>query len=142
MDNKIKKRILYSIPILIGAYLIYRQFSNKSASTSIDEVTPNVPSVPSTPTTTKADKNTPISFPIKKGSIGDKVLALQKLINQKGYTPAEDMFKGKPMIKLTEDGIFGPKTEAAVLFWSGDKSIDNQADWNYLNNQINPSIPK
>lgn len=38
---------------------------------------------------------------IKKGSKGSAVLQLQKMLNAKGY-------------KLTEDGDFGSKTEAAV----------------------------
>ena len=44
------------------------------------------------------------------------------------------------LLKLVEDGIFGNKTEEALMYWVNKKSIDNQSDLNYLNNKINPSI--
>ena len=54
--------------------------------------------------------------------------------------PKESGFVTAETIKLVEDGIFGNKTEEALMYWVNKKSIDNQSDLNYLNNKINPSI--
>ena len=144
--NKNAIKIISGVIILGGVYLVVKSFMKKNASgieplkPEPNKPEPNKPEPKPTPTIDK-------SFPIKKGDrdsgaplkpIG-KVVNLQKLINQKGYIPLADRFKGKSLIKLTEDGIFGSKTEEALASYINKKSIDNQADLNYLNNMINPS---
>lgn len=44
-------------------------------------------------------------FPLKSGSRGPEVTMLQKWLNRNGYAS----------VPLVEDGIFGPKTKAAVI---------------------------
>lgn len=144
-DNQIKYGA--GILVLVGAYLVVREFLGKKQPKSVG-TTPqtNKPQ----PTTNKVEaKVISQTFPLKKGSRDEgaplnpkgMVVSLQKLINTKGYQVSSDKFMGKPLIKLVEDGIFGTKTEQAVQFWIGKKSIDNQMDLNYLKNKLNPSLP-
>ena len=51
-----------------------------------------------------------VGMMLKKGSSGDKVMELQRLLNQHGYT-------------LTVDGKFGAKTEAAVKAYQQSASL-------------------
>jgi hypothetical protein len=128
MEEKTKKRLLYSIPILIGVYLIYRQFAGKKVvSSEVDEVA----KVIETPIEkiTKKLKDVVVgndNFPLKNGSRGRRVTDLQKKINL--YS-----FGGN---KLAEDGIFGPKTEAAVQYWMGKNTIDNDTDLSDLTTRL------
>ena len=138
-------KIISGVIILGGAYLVIRSLMKKNDSGIAPlQPTPNT-STPSTPTSSSPIVIPP--FPIKKGDrdngaplkpIG-KVVSLQKLINQKGYVPLTNRYVSNT-IKLVEDGIFGNKTEEALMYWVNKKSIDNQSDLNYLNNKINPSI--
>jgi hypothetical protein len=155
ITKKQKQIALYSIPILIGLYLIYRQFKKAApvSSTLPIELKPIPPSNPVTPTNPEND-----SFPLKQGSrdkgapyapVGN-VVRLQKLLNQKGYIP-----DGGSSIKyLVEDGIFGPKTEAALRYITNGNGlpIDNNfliinmsevekpSDFDYINYAMNPYI--
>lgn len=138
-------KIISGVLILGGAYLVMRSLKkNDSGITQLqptpNNTTPNTQTPPPTP-------NVIPPFPIKKGdrdngaplkAIG-KVVNLQKLMNQKGYVPLTNRYVSKT-IKLVEDGIFGNKTEEALMYWVNKKSIDNQSDLNYLNNKINPSV--
>jgi len=127
MEAKTKKRLLYSIPILIGVYLIYRQFAGKKVVASN-----NLETIPNTPTpiekVTKKIKDVIVgndNFPLKNGSRGNRVTDLQKKINLYSYGS-----------KLAEDGIFGPKTEAAVKYWMGKNTIDNDNDLSDLTTRL------
>jgi hypothetical protein len=120
MDTKTKKRLLYSIPILIGVYLIYRQFAGKKVVSSELEEVAKVIETPIEKITKKV-KDVVVGnddYPLKNGSRGNRVTDLQKKINLYSYSGT----------KLAEDGIFGPKTEAAVKFWMGKNTIDNEND--------------
>lgn len=145
MDKKYIKYGAFAA-IAIGAYLVVKELFGKKTPQNLGEIPkPNTPKVESKVVT----KIVAQDFPIKKGSRDEgapktpkgKVVELQKLINTKGYQVASDKFMGKPLIKLVEDGIFGNKTEQAVQFWIGKKSIDTQMDLNYLKNKLNPSLP-
>ena len=144
--NKDAIKVISGVIILGGAYLVIRSLMKKNDSgiaplqATPNTPTPNIPTPPPTPIVIP-------QFPIKKGDrdngaplspIG-KVVSLQKLINQKGYVPLTTRYVSNT-IKLVEDGIFGNKTEEALMYWVNKKSIDNQSDLNYLNNKINPSI--
>lgn len=140
--NKNAITIISGVIILGGAYLVIKSLMKKNDSA----IAPLQP-IPNTPTPPPSIPMVIPPFPIKKGDrdsgaplspIG-KVVSLQKLINQKGYVPLTNRYVSKT-IKLVEDGIFGNKTEEALMYWVNKKSIDNQSDLNYLNNKINPSI--
>jgi len=114
-----KKQMLIGASLvgLVGVYLIIKSF-NKNKNNPPIPPSPPIPLFPPTP-----------AFPIVKGDrdMGSpilpmgKVVDLQKLINLKGYTP-----------KLVEDGIFGSKTEAAVVSYLTKRSVDTQVDLDKL----------
>jgi len=133
------KIALYGLPIAVGLYLIYRQLSkSKAAKAEPAKETPPQPQTPTKPTQPTAND----AFPLKKGSRdagapyapAGRVVALQKMINIKGYEE-----NGKT-IKLKEDGIFGPHTEIAVYYWIEKNSVDNLNDWNDIFRGVAPYI--
>jgi hypothetical protein len=129
--KKIDKRIWWSLPILLGAYLIFRQFAKSSAPIVVDD-TKYIEIA-------NGDKYTPTyssNYPLKKGSrdAGSPknptglVVEVQQLINAYGgYKPKIGAFVYLPL-KLTEDGIYGSNTEWAVEQYIGKKTIDNRQD--------------
>jgi hypothetical protein len=121
MEAKTKKRLLYSIPILIGVYLIYKQFAGKKVVASDVETTPTIPIETPIEKVTKKVKDVIVgndNYPLHNGSRGARVKDLQKKINLYSYGGN----------KLAEDGIFGPKTEASVQYWMGKNTIDSDND--------------
>jgi peptidoglycan hydrolase-like protein with peptidoglycan-binding domain len=137
------KIAIYSIPVLVGVYLIYRQFSKaKVAKQEPPKDTPPQPKTPTLPTQPTGKD----SFPLKNGSRdagapyapAGRVVALQKMINIKGYDSGENTMTSSTRLK--EDGIFGPKTEEAVFFWIDKKSVDNESDWNAIFRKVAPYI--
>lgn len=154
ITKKQKKLALYSIPIIIGLYLIYRQFTKAPASILKPELKPIPPSNPKTTSNPVAND----SFPLKQGSrdagapdnpVGN-VVRLQRLLNQKGYIPDGDT----STIYLVEDGIFGPKTEAALKYITSGyglpindnylklnmTEVETPLDFDYLNYAMNPYV--
>jgi hypothetical protein len=142
--KKIDKRVWWSLPILLGAYLIYRQFSKQSVQevapvVKIEEILQDV-NLNTKPTYSS-------TYPLKNGSrdtgspLAPKglVVVLQKLINTRGYIPSSS--KLAPYTKLVEDGIFGKKTEDAVNYWTGKKSVDNESDLEALKDALVTKIP-
>jgi hypothetical protein len=130
------KIAIYGIPVVVGLYLIYKQFSKaKVAKEEVPKITPPQPETPTKPTQPTGKD----SFPLKNGSRdagapyapAGRVVALQKMINIKGYNNGT---------QLKEDGIFGPKTELATTFWLNKKSVDDQDDWDTLFRKVAPYI--
>ena len=131
----------------VGLYLVIKYYMNSQEKQNEINAKNDDTTSENVDNTQKKSSST---FPIKKGDkdkgsplkpVG-KVVTLQKLINQKGYIHISDKFKGKPLMKLVEDGIFGPKTESAIVFYINKKSIDNQNDLEALKSAINPTLPK
>jgi peptidoglycan hydrolase-like protein with peptidoglycan-binding domain len=140
--KKIDNRVWWALPILLGAYLIYRQFSKGSVQevapvAEIDKIYQDLNTKPTFSST----------YPLKNGSrdtgspLAPKglVVVLQKLINTRGYIPSSS--KLAPFTKLVEDGIFGKKTEEAVNYWTGKKSVDNESDLEALKDALVNKIP-
>ena len=130
--KKIYKRVWWSLPILLGAYLIYRQFA-KSNQPEVDPLAQVDPIIKSTlsPSSSYSSK-----YPLKKGSRdagspknpNGLVVEIQQLINAYGgYIPKIGAYVSLPL-KLTEDGIYGSNTEWAVEQYIGKKTIDSRAD--------------
>jgi hypothetical protein len=154
ITKKQKRLALYSIPIIIGLYLIYRQFKKAPASNLPAELKPIPPSNPVTISNPVEND----SFPLKQGSrdagapnnpVGN-VVRLQRLLNQKGYIPS-----GSSTTEyLVEDGIFGPKTEAALKYITSGEGlpmnnnflkinmteVEKPLDFDYLNYAMNPYV--
>lgn len=129
--SKKGKLALYAIPVVIGLYLIIKQFSkSKDAHSAPVKPTPPEPNTPTKPTQKTANDE----FPLHKGSRdagapiapAGRVLALQKMINIQGYN------ENGVTTQLVEDGIFGKHTETAVMDWLGKNTVDNNDDWNEI----------
>jgi hypothetical protein len=135
--SKKGKIALFSVPILIGVYLILKQFA-KSKAAKEEPIKP-IPPQPNTPTK-PTQKTANDEFPLHKGSRdagapiapAGRVVALQRMINIEGYN------ENGSYIKLSEDGIFGIHTQNAVMDWLGKNTVDNQDDWNEIYNAIMP----
>jgi hypothetical protein len=120
--NKNAKLALYAIPLAVGAYLIYRQFRRPKA-TDIQDA--EKPQIVSGATYEKSD------FPLAKGSKNNTVKSLQNLLN------IELAKQGK--VLLIPDGIFGSKTEAALVALTGKSSVQNQAEFNQIKTSLSQS---
>ena len=110
-----KKLLYYSLPILFGGYLIYKQFAKKDDNA---DAKPPKPS-PATPTNTNSS-----DYPLKKGSNNETVRALQTLLNTALTT------------KLTTDGIFGTKTENALFQLTSKKSLNSPSEFESVKKQL------
>ena len=130
--KKIDKRVWWSVPILLGIYLIYTQFA-KSKTSKVE--TNEDAEIANGGGSYKPGTGTS-SYPLKNGSkdVGSPknpnglVVEVQKLINAYGgYKPKIGAYVSLPL-KLTEDGIYGNNTEWAVEQYIGKKTIDSRAD--------------
>ena len=137
--SKKAKIALYSVPILIGVYLIFKQFSkSKVAKSQPPTNTPPQPTTPTKPTQSSGND----AFPLHNGSRdagapyapAGRVVALQKMINIQGYNQDGNT------TQLKEDGIFGIHTETAVMDWLGKNSVDNLDDWNEIFRGVAPYV--
>jgi hypothetical protein len=114
MDNK-KRALIVTVVTLVGltgAYLIYQYFATKAAANEgVKQPNPT----PVTPPITDSGKTIPTpsvdnNFPLKKGSKNDYVKQLQLYLG------------------VTVDGIFGSKTEAALIAATGSNQVASFAD--------------
>jgi hypothetical protein len=130
--KKIDKKVWWSLPILLGVYLIYRQFA-KSKQPMVDPLAQVDPIIKSKPSPSPSYSS---NYPLKKGSRdtgspknpNGLVVEIQELINAYGgYKPKIGAYVSLPL-KLTEDGIFGNNTEWAIEQYIGKKTIDSRAD--------------
>jgi hypothetical protein len=115
MDFIIKYKwwILISVVLIITIVVVKRRGGIKAITSTLTGKTPkwktvdSTASVTSTPVSSISSKcSTQSLFPLKKGSSGKQVGALQRYINAVPDSGVE---------KITVDCDFGPKTEAAVL---------------------------
>ena len=141
--KKIDKRVWWSIPIVLGIYLVFRQYSKNKPVVVTEPIIPAA----ITETINKIGKIYSSSYPLTNGSrdAGSPfmpkglVVELQKLINQRGYIP--DSSSILAYTKLNEDGIFGPKTQDAVYFWTGKKTIQDESDLATLSDALVNKLP-
>lgn len=140
--KKIDKRVWWSVPIVLGIYLIFREYSK----TTITKKQETIPS--GTASTDMGNKPLYSStYPLKLGSrdsgspLAPKglVVNLQRLINTRGYIPSNSPLA--PYTKLVEDGLFGAKTQDAVVFWTGNKTIDDESDLEILKSSLVNKLP-
>lgn len=116
--TKTTKKILFAIPIVIGVYLIVRQFTKGPKKS--DE-----PLIQGGETSgTSSSSPIPSSdFPLKKGSKGDKVKELQRKLLSKD---------SRSLPKYGADGIFGSETETALKNLFNKTQINDQAELDSL----------
>jgi hypothetical protein len=121
MKFNLKKNWYYLVPVVLGAYLIYRQFSKKNDPKG--DAPPPLPIPPPAPPAPTSD------FPLRKGSKNSTVETLQETLNiglqAQGVTPL-----------LVVDGDFGSKTLAALQSLAGTTTIKNQAELDALRAQM------
>jgi hypothetical protein len=106
---------------IVGVYFVYKYFSqSKKQSTTSTQ--------PSEPLPEQSVTNV---FPLKKGSRGSNVKAVQTIILKidKSLLP-----------KFGADGDFGSETESAIFKLLGKKTIDGQSDINKLNDILNKKL--
>lgn len=119
-----KKLIWYSLPILVGGFLIYKQFS-KGKNKNEDVPLPPLPPAP----IGGGGGGVPSSdFPLRKGSKNDMVGSLQSLLN------TALACKTSPL--LVVDNNFGTKTEAALNDLTGKKSVSSASDFESVKKQL------
>lgn len=114
--NRTTKIILISLGVIgtgVGIYFLLRKPKSNGTTPSIEPNNPTLPPVKKT-------------FPLKRGSKGDKVKQLQRYLNI-NYSSG-----------LVVDGDFGPKTEAALNTATGLSQVSES--W-YQNNVLNVNIP-
>jgi hypothetical protein len=129
--TKIQKTALFSVPVLVGVYLIYRQFRKPKPIGKY--VPPPTPMPIVTP-----DKITTIcNYPLKKGVYNcELVKQVQWALNHipsTSYNSTANLVKYRP---LAEDGDFGAKTEAVLKDFWGDGTVQNETEMNNLMSYI------
>ena len=103
-----------------GVYFIYRYFKKP-----VSIMAPQQPEEPKPiGQTSRPSATVNPNFPMKKGSKGENVKALQNMIL---------MIDKSLLPKFGADGDFGSETEAAVQKLLNKKSVDNKADIDTLN---------
>ena len=124
---KINKKIIwYSLPVLVGGFLIYKQFRKKQPSGGLTGNT-GIGSPTGSSTTGSAGASSNDFFPLKKGSKGENVKDLQELILK---------INNKLLPRYGDDGDFGSETEAAVVSLLNKKVVEF-SDYTSLQNQYN-----
>jgi hypothetical protein len=118
MMNKKLKYALYSIPLLIGGYFIYKQFAGKGKEEPAKDVPPPPPPSPETES----------DYPLKFGSKNSKVGILQILLNTG--------LKCQNKTLLVVDNNFGSKTQSALLELSGKKTLISQSEFEAIKNML------
>jgi hypothetical protein len=120
-----KKLFLYSIPILIGSYLIYKQFSKGKGGTEDAPAPDNALKGKETQNTYSAPSGT---YPLKMGKKNSTVGVLQNLLN------TALQCQNKTLLKTDSD--FGSKTQAALSSLTGKSSVIDENELEAIKNQL------
>ena len=124
MNKKTKLAFLFGVPVIIGLYFIFKQIKNNKKGKIGEYVPPPTPEPIVTPAPSPTSS---CNYPLKKGLYNcDLVLRLQWALNRIPYTDYDstnNLLKYRP---LSEDGDFGPKTEAVLIdFWKDQVAPKN-----------------
>lgn len=116
-----KKLWWFGIPVAIGVYLIYKQFSKPKDPKDPEDPKPDPKPDPKDPK--KPDPKVSV-YPLKKGSKNSVVGQLQNLLLS---------CNPKALPKYGADNDFGTETETALLKYTGKKTVDSQAELYKIN---------
>lgn len=104
--NKILPYIIFGIPVLLGGFFLIKYLRSKKEEKEEVGVEPETPKSTTTTTTTGGSTFTQQDkLPLKKGSSGVYVKAIQRAL------------------KITADGKFGNQTETAVRNYQKTKNL-------------------
>lgn len=109
--------------VSVGAYWLFTKLAAPKTANGKKVFTPSVKDIVKDATIAVKPK-TSNNFPLKNGSKNDLVKALQSALNRLGASPT-----------LAVDGIFGSKTQAALVAQTGKSSVDSQSELDSLINQ-------
>jgi hypothetical protein len=121
MNKKIKKYALYALPLLVGGYLIYKQFARGSKNNTQDALPPQPPSPLPTPSRPSSPSAPDTTYPLQKGSKNASVGSLQTLLNTALQCQNKTL--------LVADNNFGSKTEAALMALTNKSSVKSYAEF-------------
>lgn len=133
--TKLQTAALVGVPILVGAYLIYKQLRKPKDIGAIGNYVP--PPTPE-PVVTPSPVTSNCNYPLKKGINNcDMVKYLQWSLNRIPYTQYDsttNLVKYRPLV---EDGDFGAKTEAVLIdFWKDGAYVGgNSVNTSQVSNQ-------
>src|SRR5438045_2900016 len=100
------------VPVIIGGYFVYKYFFPMGKKKDVSLPPPGAAPKP-------ALTGSPSVFPIKNGS------------------PKNDLVKQlQALLGVTVDGLFGPKTQAALFAKTGKTSIASQTEFNTVIAQL------
>ncbi len=132
-QNKSITAVIIVIVIAVIIYYFRDKIFGKTMTKEEDYMVTNASgsSSASKSTYTSSNSNSDTGELLKMGSKGNSVKELQRLINKKQKTtttapkdaPLIYNYGDTPGSMLTEDGIFGAKTEHALYRWTQMKSI-------------------
>jgi hypothetical protein len=123
MTSKTKKYLLYAIPLLVGGYLIYKQFARGSKKTE-DVPLPEPP----TPLPSPSSPSGSSTYPLQVGSKNSSVGALQSLLNTALQCQNKTL--------LVVDNNFGSKTEAALMALTNKSSVNSYAEFESIKKSL------
>ncbi len=106
-----------------GGYLVYQAF--RKAKVKKDNTPATAPPPANTPAPTPTITPAVSAYPLKSGSKGALVKELQNILNDAGASPA-----------LVVDGIFGPKTQSALVKFYGKTQIATATDYGAFKAQV------
>lgn len=113
--SKPLKISIFLIPVLVGGYLIWREFRRTTNAQPGNYVPPPTPQPTVTPVRTPTQVSSGCTYPLKQGVMNcDLVKKLQWALNNipiSQYTDTRYVGLYRP---LAEDGDFGPKTQAVL----------------------------
>lgn len=124
-----KKLIWYSLPILVGGFLIYKQFSRgKKQGQDVP------PPPPPTPTPDPTGGRSVSTYPLRKGSKNSTVGSLQSLLNTALACQNKTL--------LVVDDNFGSKTETALSSFTAKTSVANTTEFESIKKQLASACSK
>ena len=124
MTSKTKKYLLYSIPLIIGGYLIYKQFARGSKNNNQDAPPPQPPSPLPSPSPSAPDNTYPLQVGSKNASVG----SLQTLLNTALQCQNKTL--------LVVDNNFGSKTESALMTLTNKSSVKSYAEFDAIKKSL------
>jgi hypothetical protein len=129
-----KKLIWYSLPILVGGFLIYKQFSRGSGKKDVPQPPQTGGGGSGTGTGGTGTGGESSAYPLRNGSKNSTVGSLQSLLN------TALSCSGKTL--LVVDNSFGSKTETALSSLTGKTSISNSAEFEAVKKQLASTCSK